>query len=151
MLLSWRCYSSRLQAGDHLGLADLERVGPREVLVGPQSPARDALVRSQRGVGRFDRGIEPLADDRRFAIADGAGSWSDTRIGYTVGGGVEAAISYGWKARVEYRYTDLGDYSVNIPLANNYGGACSSLCGTNARIDLGPTNQRITFGIGFDF
>ncbi len=81
----------------------------------------------------------------------GAGSWSDTRVGYTVGGGVEAAISYGWKARVEYRYTDLGDYSVNIPLANNYGGACGNLCGTNARIDLGPTNQRITFGIGFDF
>jgi len=85
------------------------------------------------------------------ACVTGAGSWSDTRVGYTVGGGVEAAISYGWKARVEYRYTDLGSYSANVPLSNNYGGLCGNLCGSNARLDLQPTNQRITFGIGFDF
>lgn len=81
----------------------------------------------------------------------GAGSFSDTRVGWTIGGGVEAAIAANWKARVEYRYTDLGNFSANVPLANNYVLACGSFCGSNARIDLGPTNQRFTFGIGFDF
>lgn len=81
----------------------------------------------------------------------GSGSFSDTRVGYTVGGGVEAAISYGWKARLEYRYSDLGRFSANIPLSNDYGGVCGTLCGSNARVDLHPTNQRVTFGLGFDF
>ena len=66
-------------------------------------------------------------------------------------GGVEAAISYGWKARLEYRYSDLGRFSANVPLSNDYGGVCGTLCGTNARVDLHPTNQRVTFGLGFDF
>lgn len=85
----------------------------------------------------------------------GSGSFSTTRVGWTLGGGVESALFAGWKARVEYRYTDLGDFSWNVPLSNNYGSppsvACGNLCGNNARIDMGPTNQRITFGIGFDF
>ncbi len=82
----------------------------------------------------------------------GSDSWSDTRVGWTAGGGVEVALFAGWKARVEYRYSDLGRYSHNVPLSNNSGGVCpSSVCGTNARIDMHPTEQKVTFGIGFDF
>jgi outer membrane immunogenic protein len=101
------------------------------------------------------RGCEDVTFVGSLGCVSGAGSFSTTRVGYTVGGGVEAAISYGWKARVEYRYTDLGNFSANIPLYNNYGAppsvVCGGLCGNNARIDLHPTNQRITFGLGFDF
>ena len=38
----------------------------------------------------------------------GFGSVSDTRVGWTVGAGVEAAISGNWTAKLEYLYADLG-------------------------------------------
>lgn len=39
----------------------------------------------------------------------GVGSITSTRAGWTVGAGVEAAISPNWTAKVEYLYVDLGD------------------------------------------
>lgn len=38
-------------------------------------------------------------------------SYSHTRVGYTVGGGVEYAINNNWSVRAEYRYTDFGHYT----------------------------------------
>ena len=38
----------------------------------------------------------------------GVGSASDTKVGWTLGGGVEAAIAGPWTAKVEYLYADLG-------------------------------------------
>ncbi len=38
----------------------------------------------------------------------GVGSADDTRAGWTLGGGVEAAIAGPWSAKVEYLYADLG-------------------------------------------
>jgi len=84
----------------------------------------------------------------------GSRTWSDTRVGYTVGGGGEMAVAPGFKVRVEYRYTDLGDFSENVPLAavETGGGSCAaSSCGTNARIDLSAAFHSLTFGVGIDF
>lgn len=39
--------------------------------------------------------------------ADGLGSTTSTKAGWTLGGGVEAAISGPWTAKVEYLYVDL--------------------------------------------
>jgi outer membrane immunogenic protein len=81
----------------------------------------------------------------------GASSWTDTRVGGTVGGGVETALWAGVKARAEYRYTHLGSYSKNVPLTNDVPGGCSpSDCGYNARLDLRATDQRVMVGLGFD-
>jgi outer membrane immunogenic protein len=38
----------------------------------------------------------------------GFGDSSDTKAGWTVGGGIEAAIAGPWTAKVEYLYVDLG-------------------------------------------
>jgi outer membrane immunogenic protein len=38
----------------------------------------------------------------------GIGSSSDTKAGWTLGGGVEAAIAGPWTAKLEYLYVDLG-------------------------------------------
>jgi outer membrane immunogenic protein len=38
----------------------------------------------------------------------GVGSTSDTNVGWTLGGGIEAAIAGPWTAKVEYLYVDLG-------------------------------------------
>ena len=58
----------------------------------------------------------------------GAATWSDTRVGGTVGAGVETQVWAGVKARLEYRYTDYGKFSKDVPLATN-----SSSCGTQLR------------------
>ena len=39
----------------------------------------------------------------------GFGNSGDTRVGWTVGGGVEAAVAQNWTAKLEYLYADLGD------------------------------------------
>jgi outer membrane immunogenic protein len=82
----------------------------------------------------------------------GAQSWSETRVGGTVGAGVETALAAGMKARVEYRYTNLGKFSKDVPLANNDPFVCGvpGTCGTTAHIDLKATNQRFLVGLGFD-
>jgi outer membrane immunogenic protein len=42
-----------------------------------------------------------------------AGSFNDTRVGWTAGGGVEHAFLPNWTVKLEYLYTDLGDVSYN--------------------------------------
>jgi outer membrane immunogenic protein len=77
----------------------------------------------------------------------GASTWSDTRVGGTVGVGAETQVIDRVKARVEYRYTDFGKFSKDVPLTNN---CFPGDCGTNAHIDLRAYNHRVTVGLGFD-
>jgi len=87
-----------------------------------------------------------------LATATGARSWCETQTGYTVGGGVETEIRKGIKARAEYRYTDLGDFSENVPLA-----AVGTLCGAsfactgNGRVDMEAAFHTFRVGLGVDF
>ena len=50
-------------------------------------------------------------------------SISNTRVGYTAGGGVEYAFTNNWSMRAEYRYTDFG--SVTDNLAASTGGTAN--------------------------
>lgn len=47
----------------------------------------------------------------------GNGESTSTKAGYTLGGGLEAAVSGPWTAKVEYLYTDLG--STSAPLGTD--------------------------------
>jgi len=44
----------------------------------------------------------------RETIGGSSFSASDTRVGYTVGGGIEGALGGNWTAKLEYLYVDLG-------------------------------------------
>jgi outer membrane immunogenic protein len=46
--------------------------------------------------------------------AAGFGDTHDTKTGWTVGGGIEAAIAGPWTAKVEYLYVDLGNTSSTL-------------------------------------
>jgi outer membrane immunogenic protein len=93
-------------------------------------------------------------------MANAAGSWSETRIGWTAGGGVEFALWGPWKARLEYRYTDLGEFTKIVPLTRTCieAGPGPATCATApntgstaASIDLSATFQTVRVGLGFDF
>jgi outer membrane immunogenic protein len=82
----------------------------------------------------------------------GGGSWSDTRVGWTAGGGVETIMSAGLTLRLEYRYTDLGSYSKSLPLATTCpGGVCPSSPSYNSIVNLHPTNNTVRVGLGLNF
>jgi outer membrane immunogenic protein len=68
-------------------------------------------------------------------------SLSHTRVGYTVGGGVEYAITNNVSLRAEYRYTDFGTFSDN--LGNTTNG------GVNVRHK--ETDNRVLGGISYKF
>jgi opacity protein-like surface antigen len=64
----------------------------------------------------------------------GAGSWNDTRIGWTAGLGVEAAIAAHWKVRAEYRFADLGHFSKTVPLTRTTTDAAIPNTGSSAAV-----------------
>jgi outer membrane immunogenic protein len=64
---------------------------------------------------------------------------SDTRAGWTVGGGVEWAIAGPWTAKVEYLYADLGKFSCS---AASCGGVAATDVDFRANILRGGINYR---------
>jgi opacity protein-like surface antigen len=85
--------------------------------------------------------------------AFGADDWCQARFGYTVGGGVETAIGMlaGAKVRFEYRYTDFGSFSRDVPLAaaSTACGVGAFLCTGNAHIDMRAAFHTFRIGLGF--
>ena len=55
--------------------------------------------------------------DVKTSIA-GTGDSRETKAGWTIGGGLEAAIVGPWTAKLEYLYVDLGDAGTAVPGAN---------------------------------
>jgi len=71
-----------------------------------------------------------------------AASISTTRIGWTLGAGVETMIAGGWSAKLEYLYVDLGSVSNTVPIAINpafgpafINGGAASATNTSRIID----------------
>jgi outer membrane immunogenic protein len=94
------------------------------------------------------------ASDNTFPSGDSAsasGRFSEIRTGWTAGAGVETEVWRGVKVRAEYRYTDFGDFSVNLPVIS----VCTGLVGcntpsNNVRIDLENSFHAVRFGVGID-
>ena len=86
------------------------------------------LVHTTSNVQGSVRGRLGIAADRAlFFVTGGAAvaeftdtyasvlSRSTDRIGYTVGGGVEYALTTNWSLRAEYRYSDFGTFTDSLP------------------------------------
>jgi len=83
----------------------------------------------------------------------GSGSWSDTRVGWTAGGGAEAIIVGNWKIRGEYRFTDLGRFSKQIPLVRTSTDPVN-LANTgsmSATANLSAAFHTVRLGIAYGF
>lgn len=98
-------------------------------------------VRGRLGYA-FDRfmiyGAGGLAFADHDVKAKGAASGSDdtVAVGWTIGGGVEAALSDNVTARVEYRYSDYGTDSFSV---------------ANSRVKSDVTDNRVLLGLGYKF
>ncbi len=74
-------------------------------------------------------------------VTGGLDSISRTRVGYTVGGGVEYAITNNVSLRAEYRFTDFGSFNNTL--------AAASAGGVNVR--QRETDNRVQGGISYKF
>jgi outer membrane immunogenic protein len=59
----------------------------------------------------------------------------DTRSGWTVGGGLEYALSYGWSVKTEYLYVDFGNWNTLTGCAS-FGPGCPDGTFTNLNVNL---------------
>jgi outer membrane immunogenic protein len=82
-----------------------------------------------------------------FNSVYGHDSFSQTRVGWTAGGGIEYAVTNNWSVRAEYRYTDFGrthNYLVNA--YPTFGG--DYLTGT---VNRHLVENRVQVGFSYKF
>ncbi len=72
-------------------------------------------------------------------------TFDTTRVGWTVGGGVEYAISNNWSIRAEYRYTDLGHF--NDTLTTSTG----AIAGGPFTVHIHNTDNAVRLGFSYRF
>jgi outer membrane immunogenic protein len=80
-----------------------------------------------------------------FPGGTGFGGRSETRTGWTAGGGVEWLLDRNWSIKAEYLYVDLGSMNILVPVSNT--AAFSQTMQVNA--DL--TAQIARLGLNFRF
>jgi outer membrane immunogenic protein len=73
------------------------------------------------------------------ANATGFRGRSDMRAGWTLGGGIEFALSAPWTAKLEYLYVDLGDF------------ACGRACGGAAPDNVEFRSHIVRAGLNYRF
>lgn len=73
-----------------------------------------------------------------------AGSNTDTRVGWTIGGGIEGMITQNWTAKLEYLYMDLGGFS-----GGTLSLAPAALVAT--RVDTNFTDHILRAGLNYKF
>lgn len=85
-------------------------------------------------------GVAIGAPDTVFVVNGLQAGASDTRAGFTVGGGAEYAFTNNWIGKLEYRYTDFGTKTIA-----GFGGA-NTIAAKNA-----VQSNTITAGVSYKF
>jgi outer membrane immunogenic protein len=81
-----------------------------------------------------------------FGPIGGSASRSATRVGWTVGGGLEYAVTNNWSIRAEYRYTDFGHAT---QFANSFDTALLGAAGVFVNRHF--TENRVQVGFSYKF
>jgi len=82
-----------------------------------------------------------------------AASFSASKLGWTIGGGVETRLGGGWSAKAEYLYVDLGDVSESFPITINPAFAAAFINGGTARATSAShvTDNIVRVGLNYRF
>jgi outer membrane immunogenic protein len=80
--------------------------------------AGNVLLYATGGLATTDLKVSNSFSDNDGAGATGASSHSQTKVGWTAGGGVEWAFARNWSLRGEYLHVDLGSVSTTEAIAN---------------------------------
>ena len=68
-------------------------------------------------------------------VGTSTGSFNETRTGWVVGAGVEAAVSGSWTVKFEYLHVDLGNVTTNLLSTNGGGAFAGTIVGTSRVTD----------------
>jgi outer membrane immunogenic protein len=132
----------------------LDHIDGRSEL-GVQGSIRGRLGWAIKRVLLYGTGGVGIGDCKATTIVsrDGVGSASfdksKTRVGWTVGAGVEYALPFfsHWLIRAEYRYTDLGSINLSFPGATL--GSVVVISPYNAKADF--RTHAVIFGVNYKF
>jgi outer membrane immunogenic protein len=111
--------------GDVEGTGISRNFSPGGVIYDTKIPAQGS-IRGRLGVA-FDRVLLYATGGGEFAGFDtsysGLGPFNQahTQAGWTVGGGIEYAVTNNWSVRGEYRYTDFGHLTDSTPFTFGIG------------------------------
>jgi outer membrane immunogenic protein len=73
------------------------------------------------GIAQFNNDCAQFPGNCITSAAFSSGAFSDTRVGWTAGGGLEWMFMPHWSAKVEYLYYDLGNVSYSSGLLATFG------------------------------
>jgi outer membrane immunogenic protein len=113
--------------GDVEGTGISRNFSPGGVLYDTKIPVQGS-IRGRLGVA-FDRVLLYATGGGEFAgfktsyTGFGSNQGSTTRSGWTVGGGIEYAVTNNWSVRGEYRYTDFGHLTDATPFIFGIGSS----------------------------
>ncbi|MCI0468177.1 MAG: porin family protein [Beijerinckiaceae bacterium] len=113
--------------GDVEGTGISRTFSPGGVVYDTNVPVQGS-IRARLGIG-FDRVLLYATGGAAFAGFEttvtgfGVDRTSQTRAGWTVGGGIEYAVTPNWSIRAEYRYADFGSFTYATPLAFGVGSS----------------------------
>ncbi len=116
--------------------------------LGVQASVRGRIGYAWDRVLLFATGGVAFADfSTNISTPFGYDSRSSTRTGWTVGAGVEYAISDNWLIRAEYRYADFG----TTTLAANNAFFFPGLVAVGAQLNRKVEENRVLLGISYKF
>src|SRR5450631_530093 len=111
--------------GDIEGTGISRTFSPGGVVYNTKIPVQGS-IRGRLGVA-FDRVLLYATGGAEFAGFDtsysGIATASHSRVGWTIGGGIEYAVTSNWSVRAEYRYTDFGHFTDITPIAFGIGSS----------------------------
>ena len=97
--------------------------------------------------GNYLTTVDGVVFSTPFSPFGGSASASQTRVGWTVGGGIEYAVTNNWSVRAEYRYTAFGHSTV---YANSFYAPILGASGAYLNRNFNENRVQVGFSYKFD-
>ncbi|HXW72727.1 MAG TPA: outer membrane beta-barrel protein [Methylocella sp.] len=97
----------------------------------------------------FTGNINGVRTINRGNVFGGGGGFRDSRVGWTVGGGLAYALTPNWSVFGEYRYSDFGTVSKSALFAGIFG--VPGLAGGVVNVNRQLTENQVQIGFSYKF